>query len=94
MIYNESSIRILSEEEAAKHSAFGIASALSNKHPSLPDEHIHKISEALFITGIDVDLYERRYCSPVGGIATDSMFSSEELESLSTLLEAFKSISK
>ncbi|MDV5240172.1 hypothetical protein [Leclercia adecarboxylata] len=90
MQYNESSIRVLSEEEAANHSAFGIAYALSNTYPSLSYEHIKNISGALFITGIDVSLYERRYCSPIGTIAPDNHFSQDELNTLFTLQEAFK----
>lgn len=36
MNYNENSIRILSAEEAVVYSAFGIASHLSAKYPTLP----------------------------------------------------------
>lgn len=94
MNYNENSIRILSTEEVIAHSAFGIASLLSQKYPSLPDEHVTRIAEALFITGISPSLYERRYCSPVGEVAPDELFTCYELVCLSSLLSAFNSVIK
>jgi hypothetical protein len=49
-MYNESSIKVLSEEEAAKHSPFGIAYSLSTKYPMLDAKHCQIIVEALFLT--------------------------------------------
>ncbi|EKX4011769.1 TPA: hypothetical protein ACJIWU_000064 [Enterobacter chengduensis] len=94
MNYNENSIRILSAEEAVVYSAFGIASHLSAKYPTLPSEHITHIAEALYITGLPPSLYERRYCSPVGETSPDDMFTQKELDDLSSLLTAFISTSK
>lgn len=94
MNYNENSIRILSAGETVEHSAFGIASHLSAKYPTLPNEHITRIAEALYITGLPPSLYERRYCSPVGETNPDDMFTQKELDNLASLLTAFISTSK
>ncbi|MGF2393398.1 hypothetical protein [Klebsiella sp. 20_N_Kleb] len=94
MNYTEHSIKLLNEEEAAKHSPFGIAYALSTKYPLMDSKHCQRISEALFLTGIETSLYERRYCSPLNAVASDIHFTAAELDTLSELLEAFKDISK
>ncbi|PLK52489.1 hypothetical protein [Klebsiella pneumoniae] len=94
MNYTEDSIKVLSEDEAAKHSPFGIAHFFSTKYPLMDSKHCQTISEALFLTGIDITLYERRYCSPLNAVADDIHFTAAELDTLSELLEAFKDISK
>ncbi|HBQ2518326.1 MULTISPECIES: hypothetical protein [Klebsiella pneumoniae complex] len=94
MNYTEDSIKVLSEDEAAKHSPFGIAHSLSIKYPLMDSKHCETISETLFLTGIDITLYERRYCSPLNAVADDIHFTAAELDTLSELLEAFKDISK
>lgn len=93
-MYNESSIKVLSEAEAAKHSPFGIAHSLSTKYPMLDAKHCKIIGEALFLTNTPISLYERRYCSPLNAVADDIHFTAEELDTLSELLEAFKDITK
>lgn len=90
MTYDSSSIRILSQEEVEKHSPFGIASSLAAKHPNIEGSHLEKISQVLFTTGISPSLYERRYCSPVGTVAKDSLFNASELEELASLEMAFR----
>ncbi len=60
----------------------------------MDSKHCQRISEALFLTGIETSLYERRYCSPLNAVASDIHFTAEELDTLSELLEAFKDISK
>ncbi|HBU2884698.1 TPA: hypothetical protein MCV18_003881 [Klebsiella pneumoniae] len=62
MVYNENSIRVLTEEELESHSADSILSIQLDENPDISPDHLAKMAECLVTLGYGVTEY-REYKS-------------------------------
>lgn len=83
-MYNENSIRVLSDEEAVLQSVFGIQEDLIKRYPLIDIGHAGRIAECCFQLRITTDLYERKY------IHGEADFADDEQKVLNEMLEVFK----
>ena len=60
--YDENSIRVLSEEEAAGRFLFARTEELANRYPAVSTRFIERLIEACMTSGWDLDKAARRYC--------------------------------
>ncbi|EPK0100004.1 hypothetical protein RFD61_000441 [Klebsiella aerogenes] len=57
MIYDENSIKVLSQEELEHHSADSILSILLDENPDISPDHLAKMAECLVTLGYGVNEY-------------------------------------
>ncbi|MFM2844553.1 hypothetical protein AB8S16_28040 [Klebsiella pneumoniae] len=73
MVYNESSIRVLTEEELESHSADSILSILLDENPDISSDHLAKMAECLVTLGYGVTEYREYKTGTLDNIKCQTM---------------------
>lgn len=73
LVYNENSIRVLTEEELESHSADSILSILLDENPDISPDHLAKMAECLVTLGYGVTEYREYKSGTLDNIKRQTM---------------------